>query len=184
VLLAACRSSETAKEVKEDGKPHGAFTAALLAAVRQTRGSIDRRAHQYGDDRANPRRARRTRGGSRGAARSQARCGARQWRAWPARRLFHGKHGDAVEWPMVMASATITACSASASRTGASSNIPKTGYHLAIHGNSRGQKGNTRLASAAARSVWPRCCRDRRSGRRSPPAGKQDRMKGSVVFAA
>jgi hypothetical protein len=43
VLLAACRSSETAKEVNEDGKPHGAFTAALLAALRQTRGSISYR---------------------------------------------------------------------------------------------------------------------------------------------
>jgi len=40
VLLAACRSSETAKEVIEAGQRHGAFTAALLAALRQTRGSI------------------------------------------------------------------------------------------------------------------------------------------------
>lgn len=40
LLLAACRSSETAKEIVEAGKPHGAFTAALLAALRQTRGSI------------------------------------------------------------------------------------------------------------------------------------------------
>jgi hypothetical protein len=40
LLLAACRPSETAKEVMEAGKPHGAFTAALLAALRQTRGSI------------------------------------------------------------------------------------------------------------------------------------------------
>ncbi|MCA0032654.1 caspase family protein [Mesorhizobium sp. B263B2A] len=43
VLLAACRSSETAKEVNDDGRPHGAFTAALLAALRQTRGSISYR---------------------------------------------------------------------------------------------------------------------------------------------
>lgn len=40
VLLAACRSSETAKEVNEEGRPHGAFTAALLATLRQTRGAI------------------------------------------------------------------------------------------------------------------------------------------------
>lgn len=40
VLLAACRSSETAKETRENGKAHGAFTAALLAALRQTRGSV------------------------------------------------------------------------------------------------------------------------------------------------
>lgn len=40
LLLAACRPSETAKETREDGKPHGAFTAALLTALRQTRGSI------------------------------------------------------------------------------------------------------------------------------------------------
>jgi hypothetical protein len=40
LLLAACRSSEAAKEVIEAGKPHGAFTAALLAALRQTGGSI------------------------------------------------------------------------------------------------------------------------------------------------
>jgi hypothetical protein len=38
--LAACRPSETAKETREAGKPHGAFTAALLTALRQTRGSI------------------------------------------------------------------------------------------------------------------------------------------------
>jgi pimeloyl-ACP methyl ester carboxylesterase len=43
LLLAACRPSETAKEVMEAGKPHGAFTAALLAALRQTRGSINYR---------------------------------------------------------------------------------------------------------------------------------------------
>ncbi|MER9070423.1 caspase family protein [Mesorhizobium sp. M0902] len=43
VLLAACRSSETAKEVNEDGKPHGAFSAALLAALRQIRGAISYR---------------------------------------------------------------------------------------------------------------------------------------------
>jgi Caspase domain len=43
VLLAACRSSETAKEVNEDGKPHGAFSAALLAALRQTRGALSYR---------------------------------------------------------------------------------------------------------------------------------------------
>ncbi|WP_426409758.1 caspase family protein [Bradyrhizobium ganzhouense] len=43
VLLAACRSSETAKEVNEDGKPHGAFTASLLATLRQTRGAISYR---------------------------------------------------------------------------------------------------------------------------------------------
>jgi len=40
LLLAACRPSETAKEVMESGKAHGAFTAALLATLRQTRGSI------------------------------------------------------------------------------------------------------------------------------------------------
>jgi uncharacterized caspase-like protein len=40
LLLAACRSSETAKEVAEEGKSHGAFTVALLSALRQTRGSI------------------------------------------------------------------------------------------------------------------------------------------------
>lgn len=40
LLLAACRPNETAKEVMEAGEPHGAFTAALLAALRQTRGSI------------------------------------------------------------------------------------------------------------------------------------------------
>lgn len=43
VLLAACRSGETAKEVNEDGKPHGAFSASLLAALRQTRGAISYR---------------------------------------------------------------------------------------------------------------------------------------------
>jgi hypothetical protein len=43
VLLAACRSSETAKEISEDGKPHGAFTAALLTTLRQTRGAISYR---------------------------------------------------------------------------------------------------------------------------------------------
>lgn len=43
VLLAACRSSETAKEVVEQGKPHGAFTASLLATLRQTRGAISYR---------------------------------------------------------------------------------------------------------------------------------------------
>jgi len=43
VLLAACPSSETAKEVNEDGKPHGTFSAALLAALRQMRGSISYR---------------------------------------------------------------------------------------------------------------------------------------------
>jgi hypothetical protein len=40
LLLAACRPSETAKETREAGKPHGAFTVALLTALRQTRGSI------------------------------------------------------------------------------------------------------------------------------------------------
>jgi len=40
VLLAACRSSETAKEVLEGGKSHGALTAALLTILQQTRGSI------------------------------------------------------------------------------------------------------------------------------------------------
>jgi hypothetical protein len=40
VLLAACRSDETAKEVWEDGKPHGAFTASRLVALRQYRGEI------------------------------------------------------------------------------------------------------------------------------------------------
>jgi pimeloyl-ACP methyl ester carboxylesterase len=40
ILMAACRSSETAKETREDGKTHGAFTAALLSALRQTKGSI------------------------------------------------------------------------------------------------------------------------------------------------
>jgi hypothetical protein len=40
LLLAACHASETAKEVVEQSKPHGAFTAALLATLRQTRGSI------------------------------------------------------------------------------------------------------------------------------------------------
>ena len=43
VLLAACRPSETAKEVREDGRTHGAFSAALLAALRQTRGAISYR---------------------------------------------------------------------------------------------------------------------------------------------
>jgi hypothetical protein len=43
VLLAACRSSETAKEISEDGKPLGAFTAALLTTLRQTRGGISYR---------------------------------------------------------------------------------------------------------------------------------------------
>jgi hypothetical protein len=43
VLLAACRSSEPAKEVNEDGKPHGAFSAASLAVFRQMRGSISYR---------------------------------------------------------------------------------------------------------------------------------------------
>ncbi|CUH99176.1 caspase family protein [Leisingera aquaemixtae] len=43
LLLAACRSNETAKEVYEAGRPHGAFTAALLAALRQTRGAISYR---------------------------------------------------------------------------------------------------------------------------------------------
>ncbi|WP_036263217.1 caspase family protein [Mesorhizobium sp. WSM2561] len=40
VLLAACRADETAKEVVEAGKHQGAFTAALLAALRQTNGQI------------------------------------------------------------------------------------------------------------------------------------------------
>ncbi|MER9217227.1 caspase family protein [Mesorhizobium sp. M0663] len=40
VLLAACRADETAKEVVEGGIHHGAFTAALLAALRQTKGQI------------------------------------------------------------------------------------------------------------------------------------------------
>lgn len=40
VLLAACQASETAKEVREDGRQHGAFSAGLLAALRQTRGLI------------------------------------------------------------------------------------------------------------------------------------------------
>ena len=40
LLLAACRASETAKEIIEQGKPHGAFTAALLATLRQSQGSI------------------------------------------------------------------------------------------------------------------------------------------------
>jgi Caspase domain len=40
LLLAACRPSETAKEVMQAGKAYGAFTASLLAALRQTRGSI------------------------------------------------------------------------------------------------------------------------------------------------
>jgi hypothetical protein len=43
VLLAACQSSETAKEVSEGGKAHGAFSAALLAALRHARGSISYR---------------------------------------------------------------------------------------------------------------------------------------------
>lgn len=43
ILLAACRSSETAKEVVEQGKPHGAFTASLLTTLRQTRGTISYR---------------------------------------------------------------------------------------------------------------------------------------------
>jgi pimeloyl-ACP methyl ester carboxylesterase len=34
VLLAACRSSETAKETQIDGQPRGAFSAALMAALR------------------------------------------------------------------------------------------------------------------------------------------------------
>ena len=40
LLLAACHASETAKEVFEQSKPHGAFTAAVLATLRQTRGSV------------------------------------------------------------------------------------------------------------------------------------------------
>lgn len=40
LLLAACRPSETAKEVIEAGTAHGAFTAALLTALRQTGGAI------------------------------------------------------------------------------------------------------------------------------------------------
>ncbi|WP_312016796.1 caspase family protein [Bradyrhizobium japonicum] len=43
VLLAACRSSETAKEVNENGRPHGAFTAALIATLQQSRGAISYR---------------------------------------------------------------------------------------------------------------------------------------------
>lgn len=43
ILLAACRSSETAKEVMENGTPSGAFSASLLAVLRQTRGSISYR---------------------------------------------------------------------------------------------------------------------------------------------
>lgn len=43
VLLAACQASETAKEVREDGRQHGAFTAAILAVVRQTRGAVSYR---------------------------------------------------------------------------------------------------------------------------------------------
>lgn len=40
VLLAACRSDETAKEIKESGRSHGAFTAALLTALREYGGEI------------------------------------------------------------------------------------------------------------------------------------------------
>lgn len=40
VLLSACRADETAKEVRESGRAHGAFTAALLAVLRQTRGVV------------------------------------------------------------------------------------------------------------------------------------------------
>jgi pimeloyl-ACP methyl ester carboxylesterase len=40
VLLAACRPSETAKEIRENGSAHGAFTVSLLAALRESRGAI------------------------------------------------------------------------------------------------------------------------------------------------
>lgn len=43
VLFAACRSNETAKEIMEDSRPHGAFTACLLSALSQTHGSINYR---------------------------------------------------------------------------------------------------------------------------------------------
>lgn len=43
VLLAACRASETAKEVIDEGRSHGAFSASLLATLRQTRGAISYR---------------------------------------------------------------------------------------------------------------------------------------------
>ena len=35
--------------------------------------------------------------GSRGIAGTRTGCGARQWRPWPARRLFHGEHGDPLD---------------------------------------------------------------------------------------
>ncbi len=43
ILLAACRASETAKEVIEAGRSHGAFSASLLAALRQSRGAVSYR---------------------------------------------------------------------------------------------------------------------------------------------
>lgn len=39
LLMAACRPDETAKEIRLSGKAHGAFTTALLAALRLTQGS-------------------------------------------------------------------------------------------------------------------------------------------------
>jgi pimeloyl-ACP methyl ester carboxylesterase len=43
VLLAACRSSETAKETKRDGQARGAFSAALMAALRQIGANVSYR---------------------------------------------------------------------------------------------------------------------------------------------
>jgi pimeloyl-ACP methyl ester carboxylesterase len=40
ILLAACASSETAKETSVEGRVHGAFSASLLATLKQTKGSI------------------------------------------------------------------------------------------------------------------------------------------------
>jgi hypothetical protein len=43
ILLAACRASETAKEVIAEGRSHGAFSASLISTLRQSRGAISYR---------------------------------------------------------------------------------------------------------------------------------------------
>ena len=63
--------------------------------------------------------ARRSRRRPVGLAQMRAGCRARQWRPRAARRMLHGKHGDARRFPRsATASATISACSARSSNNG------------------------------------------------------------------
>ena len=107
--------------------------------------------------------ARRSRRRSRPAAVGRARRRARQWRPRPARRLLHGKHGDAsASRPAATASAMITACSVRSSRMAGSRNIRRNGCPSAIPGNSSARRSSTTSISAAgSRRSHPRKGRPR-----------------------